>query len=552
MAADLLVHPTEDLVVAPAARLLEIERDHLELPQENELRPRGDLRPQIDPKWALRWQDFAVVALFSAIYLLVSYLPLHHAVTWRHVAIGKAILTAGRLPSHEPHLPLAEGIDTPTHGWLSQVVMAKAFELQQGQGVATLLALVTTASLTLAAAMAFARSGRRRFAMLAAVCIVAVMWPWLTMARPEIFGFLCFAMLLLITNSLERNSQTPTWCWLFVPALFVLWANLDGTVILGVAFLGLLALGRCVDSWRDHERLMEAFRDRRVQSTVYLAELAFAASLLQPHGFALWTPAIGVLRPLVLTSSLGLACGVIWLMSAILLRLSPRRLQATDVVLFVAGSILVAMNIQWASWFVVLAFYVLLPHLTATCDVYGWLKPKNEQPVFAPGEAAPPMAFLFTLVSVLCVWVAFALTPASNFLLGGKPRKLDRIHSSKTPLRVAAFLNQQDDSHPRIKGLVWAPEDWGDWLALAGDGRYALAMNSHLAALPARVLIDAAAVSRADSTWSKTLDRYGVEALVVDKERQPRLAEAVLGAGGSDWTTIYEDANSIVLRRREG
>jgi hypothetical protein len=238
--------------------------------------------------------------------------------------------------------------------------------------------------------------------------------------------------------------------------------------------------------------------------------------------------------------------------AAILLRLSPRRLPASDVVLFVAGSILVAMNIQWASWFVALASFVLLPHLTATCDAYGWLKAKNEQPVFEAGQPAPPMAFLFTLVSVLCVWAAFALTPASNFLLGGKPRKLDRIHSSQTPLRVAAFLNQQDQAQPSVKGLVWAPEDWGDWLALAGDGRYSLAMNSHLAALPARVLIDAAAVSRADSNWSKTLDRYGVEAIVVDKERQPRLAEAVLGPGGGDWTAVYEDANSIVLRRREG
>jgi hypothetical protein len=563
VAAVALVHPVEDPTVAPALGL----RPWADL-EKPEPPPPEELRPQIDPKWALRWQHLTVAALFSAIYVLVSYLPLHHAVTWRHVAIGKTILTSKTLPLHEPYLPLAEGIDTRTYGWLSQAIMAKAFEVQQGQGVATLLAVSTTAVVVLFGVMAFARSGRRRFAMLMAVSLVAAMWPWLTIARPEVFGLACFASLLLIATSLERNSEVadsrlPAWLWLAVPALFALWANLDGTVVLGVGFFGLLAIGQCVDGWRKHGQLTTALRNGNVQSIIYLAEIALLASLLQPNGLALWSHAMGMgkdslwtalggLRPLVLTSTLGIACAIIWLMAAILLRLSPRQLRATDALLFIAASVLVAVNVQWATWFVAVSAYVLLPHAVAASDVNGWLKPRDERPVFEPGQPAPSMAFVFTLLSVLCVWAAFALTPASNFLLGGKPRKLERVHSAQTPLRVAAFLNQEDGKPQPIKGLVWAPEDWGDWLALAGEGRYSLAMNSNLAALPPRVIVDAAAVARADANWSKTLDRYGVAALVVDKERQPRLAEAVLGPGGGDWIVLYEDASAILLQRKEG
>ena len=175
----------------------------------------------------------------------------------------------------------------------------------------------------------------------------------------------------------------------------------------------------------------------------------------------------------------------------------------------------------------------------------GWLARKVDRPLFAVGEPAAPGAFAFTLLSGLVVWAAFALSPLSAPVLGGKTRSATQLHNRNTPLAVARFLQ---GSPPR--GLVWAPEDWGDWLAWDGPSGLQVVANSNLSVLPQRVWYDIAQVARAEGNWTRTLDRYGVELLIVDKERQPRLAEAALGQSG-DWTVQFEDAAAIVLKRKE-
>ena len=74
-------------------------------------------------------------------------------------------------------------------------------------------------------------------------------------------------------------------------------------------------------------------------------------------------------------------------------------------------------------------------------------------------------------------------------------------------------------------------------------------MNSRRHVLPERLRQDIVLIARAEGNWTRTLDRYNVELLVVDKQRQPRLADAALGQG-SDWTVDYEDSMALVFRRR--
>lgn len=529
------------------------------------------LAPQLDPKWALRWQHLATAAFFATFYVLVSYLPLHHLVSWRHVAIGREILATGQLPRHELHLPLAEGIEAPTFSWLSQVFWAWAYRLGEGQGVTTLLSIAHTATVVLVGVLAWQRSNRRRFAILAAAALILSIWPMVTIARPEVFGLLCFCGLLAIVHRYEEANEEaseeasefpiPISKWVAVLGLVVLWANLDGSVVFGVGALALIAVGCVVDARRRASSWLAVFEQASVRHAIYLAEAAFIASLFQPNGIVLWGSALGGnnswlwsttggFQPLVLVSLAGGLSAIVWIAAAVLLRLTRRPISTADVLLLGASFALAAIHVGWMPWFVAVACFVLIPHAATTLSETGWLRPKVEPLVFEAGKPAPPLAFAYSLLTVLLLWIAFSVTPASNFLLGGKARNRSSIHSPQTPLAVADFL--ADEKQPAIHGLVWHPEGWGDWLGLASDGKYSLALNSHFRAIPARVLLDAASVGRADANWSKTLDRYAVDVLIVDRERQPRLAEAVFSSSNADWKIVYEDKLAIILRRKEG
>ncbi len=161
------------------------------------------------------------------------------------------------------------------------------------------------------------------------------------------------------------------------------------------------------------------------------------------------------------------------------------------------------------------------------------------------GEPAKPMQFLFTLLSALVVWTAFALSPLAGPVLGGKPRPIDHVYSPETPHSVAKFLREQPP-----KGMVWAPDDWSDWLLWDGPPGLKIAANSNASALPRMVRSDYGQVARIEGNWKRILDRYGVEYLVIDKREQPRLADAAMSQLDA-WSTAFEDERALVMRRKE-
>ena len=57
-------------------------------------------------------------------------------------------------------------------------------------------------------------------------------------------------------------------------------------------------------------------------------------------------------------------------------------------------------------------------------------------------------------------------------------------------------------------------------------------------------------VARIEGNWTRILDRYGVEYLVIDKREQTRLADAAMSQLDA-WSTAFEDERALVMRRKE-
>ena len=147
-----------------------------------------------------------------------------------------------------------------------------------------------------------------------------------------------------------------------------------------------------------------------------------------------------------------------------------------------------------------------------------------------------------SLVAALLVWSAFSFSPLSFPVLGGKPRDLRTVHSRQTPLALSRHLNK---TPPR--NLVFTPQWWGDWLCWSGPPGMQVMMTTNLHLIPNTVWNDYLRLSAGAPGWEELLDRYNVQTMVVDKELESRLAQAVRRLSG--WTITYEDDLAVLVLR---
>jgi hypothetical protein len=146
-------------------------------------------------------------------------------------------------------------------------------------------------------------------------------------------------------------------------------------------------------------------------------------------------------------------------------------------------------------------------------------------------------------LAALTVWLAFALSPASRFVLGGKERRAEQLYGGEAPLALTQFLVD----HPP-EGQIANPEGWGDWLVHKGPRDLQVFMTTRgILSSPARVWSDHLSISRGEPGFEDLLSRYRVNTIVADKPLQQKLAVALRRS--TNWKIAYEDAQGLVATR---
>ncbi len=502
------------------------------------------LTPVLNERFVLRWPHAVICGGFCLLFLYLSYIPLFHTETWRHAYFGRHILATATLPATDPALPLADGMPQVTTTWLSQVVMAVCEKYCGAEGLTYLLATSQITSLILLA-LTFHRLTRHLPMMVIAVSYVILMW-WgqLGILRPQVLGVVCLSALLLLLTFTQRR-QIPAWLWIAIPVLMMLWANLDGSFVFGAAILLSWCCGSAVDLVRRSHSLSALLNSRSLRKTIYLSELGLLATLINPLGIDLWSHAIqwdnnplwlaaGGWRPLTLAGWTG--CGFLgfWVAVLFLVRRISQPIRTATVFLLAIGTLAMMGNELLALQFAPIALFATLPY----CKKFA--KPRV---VVMPKELRP-VHFMYTLICGFCIWAAFALSPISNPLLGGKARANEQLHDSQTPLGASQHLKESP-----AESLIWAPYYWGDWLAWDATQTRQVAVNSQMHLLPEQVRKDYDRVYRGEAGWERVLDRYAAKVLVVDKQRQQQLVKQI-DKKVKGWTVTFEDDAALILRRQ--
>lgn len=487
--------------------------------------------------------------VLGVLFVFFSFRPLWHTDIWGHLAYGKRIVTSKSLPVTEPLMPLAAGVPFIDTAWLSQVI---GFVAMDRLGVTSLSFLYAAAITGMAALLVF-RGYQRTHSVLIAL-FGLFLWLWgcwqhLNIMRPQMGGMLCFVFLLTLITSRQRRA----WHWFAVPALFVVWANLHGSFIVGLALLGGMAFGRMLDLAVRCGEFRAIQHDSRVRRSVMMLELAAVAVLLNPYGVRLYSEVFQIARhpnladltewgPLQLRMAQGQAAAVIALLLIVLYRLSPRRVSAAEVLLLFGFGAAALWSSRNLVWWIPLAVVFGMQHAGAIWK--HWRIPVEEQ-------TPAPRNGRWSVILAGIVWICFAFTPFGGRVLHGNEGKLglEKLLSRGTPLGVVEHLKKLSDQNRLPRGLVFNTYEWGDYLLWAGPPQLKVFLASHVHLVPREVWNDYVATSNGASGWEEILDRYGVNMIALDAATHESLIRRL--REDSDWRQSYSDNVGTVFIRRK-
>jgi len=514
---------------------------------------------------AVRWTVIPAVAFFAAFYTYLSYIPLFYTDIWGHVAYGKWMLEHRALPTEDPFLPLSQGMRVIDSSWLSQLLLAWGESFNGAEALTLIFTLVTWCTYLVLARAFYLLSGRLVLAMAGMLLAWFINFGRHGIIRPEVFGGLCMATLIWLVVRGEpwrsravvfagreaEDARKPWLLWIGIPLLFVAWANLHGSFLLGIVVLGCHAVGRALEvAWRSRS-LWAVLKDRWVVRWAFLTELALAGSLLNPYGLDLVIEAVMFGRnpnlkdilewySLKLIDAEGIQFAALMLLWIALYRYSRQRVSVVDLMLLLIFGAGMAVAIRIIGWYSSIFTLCMMPHMT---DIGTRLLDRWGQRFgrIRAAWAAPPKP-IYTMVCLLLLWCGFAISPAGGQVLGSKPRPRHELYNKGTPLAITDYLRE----HPP-RGLVYAPQWWSDWLAWAGPPGLQTVVSTNIHLSPKLLWTGYMRVSKGETYWDDLLNRWNVQMVIVDKEEQKKLAGEVRGS--ADWRVVYEDGLGFVAVR---
>jgi hypothetical protein len=434
--------------------------------------------------------------------------------TWLTLMAGREVIENG-LPHTEHLTVLGEGRTWTDQQWLAQVVFYAAHELAGMRAVIVLgIAFVLLAlGLAFATARAGGASSRSTF-IVGFLAILAGPWGWTL--RAQTAALACFAAALWLLVDASRNGTRRR--TLLVLPLFVVWANLHGSVVLGAGLAMLLGL-------------VEMARARRL-AWIPLALLVVSplCVLATPYGWDIVAyyrlmlvdaPFADILREWQ-WSSPSATTALFWLLALVAagvlaLRRCRSRLtfyELAVLVLTFAGAVQAVRGVIWFA----LAAAAILP-----VALDGLL---TKEDVVAP--RVNRIISLAALAGLALAALVFVARPASWFV------------SDWPEARVAAVREATRDPNVRL----WATDGTADWLLWRIPqlrGRLAYDVRFELYDQPALDrIVD---YGRRRSDWTATLDGYRV--VIVDDIEHLRPLASEPGA-----RIAYRDNEIAVVARR--
>jgi len=478
----------------------------------------------------------AVLAL-CGVALATSFYPLNHTDIWAHMALGRQMVDSGHTATSEPFRFHEAGEPFFNPGWLSQVALYLWYEVAGAEGLVLAQMLLAVAAAGVMMLALHARGVPPAWSIALGVASHFLALPIVGTMRPQSFAPLLFAALLLGLARVERSRLPLFWA----PAVMALWANLHGSFLMGLVVLGLWTIGQLYEARRATGSWQQAFADPLVRRFGLLTALCTAATFFNPNGPALlWQSAFFSQRetlsriiewqPLSIKSLGGVLFYSSLLVTMVLLRRSPRRFSASEVLVLLVVGLSTLSAIRMLAWWALVWTWIVGPHLAALVPLN-----RREELTLDPGPNAKR-----TWLAIAAVFVTILWSPPARALVVGRPRAEAVIASAATPIYLADDLVESKSS-----GRFFSRMDWGDYLLWRTHGAMEPMVYSHVHNVPPVVWSDYEELAAGSPAWLWIVDHYRLKYLVICQVRQPALCSMALES--SRCRLVYRDEQGMVF-----
>jgi hypothetical protein len=499
---------------------------------------------QASPRHALgsSWissRYFTLVALTLALpFICLAGRPLFGDVWWI-LANGRALVQQGQLLQADPFTFAPHTAVYFDAQWLSQLLYYWAYQVAGFEGVSVFNASVATLTFGLLLRVAWHRSRNMAAATVSVLCAELTAL-WYIHPRAQTLAFAAFAATVCLVVCARPRARVV----LGLAAIEALWANLHGSFFMGPLFVGLLLGGEIIEQtmagqWRS------VMRNTRARYLALVIAAQLVGTLATPYGLNLysyllkfsvdpiirdhiseWMPTAATDWPGVeFFASVGLTLAI--------LGFARRRFTAADVLilgLFAALGIEANRNIPWWG----LATSPVLAAALASLKVPNGLTRIGQSFITSKRQVRGNLmrGALLTIVLV----VALPWTRAVNPWLPASQRTMLAV---EYPVAATNFLA----THP-VGSRIFGEHPWGSYIDWWLFPRYQAMIDPAVEVHPVQVWLDVLTIEQGHVSWEDLINKYGVDVLMLRRETQGLLIDAV--ERSPRWHSVYEDEQTVI------
>jgi hypothetical protein len=528
-------------------------------------------------------RDIVFMFLFwSLLAGSLSNRPLADADIGWHIRTGELILATHTLPRTDPFSSTMQGQPWFAWEWLYDLALGILHRACGLNGVVWLCALLAAGTF----ALLLWEQVQRGTGLLLAIILMLLAEAASTIhlyARPHIVSWL---FTLLWFMALERWAHSnphkqgglPRWVPWFFPISILLWVNLHGGWLFGLALLGIYVLAAWVESWRAADAFAAVRASQRAYSMTVTWAVSAVASLANPFGWRLHAHIYRYLNDRYLMNRIdefrspdfhGWAerCFAVILVLVLVafvgtnLRQNRRGLRLTlsnllVVILAVSAGLYSSRNLPVSSMLLVLmAGPVLWGNIVALADKPGawrWLQSLGARvSSFSDRMEAQEMQFRGHLWPLLIASLALAICLQGGWL-GSRRLIHAEFDPEKMPVAAVKFLLNRAPSAERFKQgqqPVFSTDTWGGYLIYRMYPERKVVMDDRHDLYGSDRVRQYLILTQGEAGWQKVLKDWNIHTalLPVDSTLTNLLRELP-----QQWREVYGDKVAVVFLLENG
>ena len=482
---------------------------------------------------------------------------------WMHLARGGEIVATGAVITADHYAIAAVGQAVRDPNWLSQVIYCRLFSWGGLPLVQVTNALTLSASLWLLVRLC--RSIGASWRSAAAAGVIAFLVAWQTfLIRPQSFSVLLFV---LLYAALSRAVGRSLLLW--PPLILMLWVNLHGAFLIGLALIAIFGLAAAIDElFPGFPSLGPPFRggntpaergapnggdggtrgDGRLTNAKWLLgslALSCLATLLNPYGWRIYQSAFSLAATVIprhveewLAPPMNQWIGQSLVGSALLIgglylarRRRPTVREALLLICFLPLALHSARMVIW--WAIITA-----PIVASLLDTLAQHQDEKRTPSnFGRAMSTILCAILLSLCVISLPWLE-KINPIFTYVRSSHRAESDLDDVARSWL----------DASKQSRGVIFARLEWGQYLDWRLGPRERLLVDGHVELASEQAWRDYCAVNSGDPRWEQILDRYSVDYLLLDDDYQSTLLSCVRRS--NVWEEAFRSGDALLFTRR--